>query len=150
MPWRATAHSFQEKVAAVRLQRILQFSARWRVFSRRRTLTKLGHGTAPGPLRNLQKFPTPIGLQKFLKSVAGIPGSNRAPEIPEILLRSSALSQAYLRQTILGSMDTAQKLHAMLLEIFCKFKTAHRCNLFARQLFFFKLAKSLPHPPRFE
>ena len=77
--------------------------------------------------------------------ISGLPGTNRAPEIPEILLRSSALSQAYLRPTILESMDTAQKLHAMLLELFCKLKTAHRCNPFARQLLFVKLAKSLPH-----
>jgi len=86
-----------------------------------------------------------MAQRQGLSEISGIPGTNRAPEISGILLRSSALSQAYLRQTILGSMDTAQKLHAMLLELFCKFKTAHRCNLFARQLFFFKLAKSLPH-----
>ena len=34
-------------------------------FSRQRTL--FGRGTAPWPLRNLQEFPAPIGLKKFLQ-----------------------------------------------------------------------------------
>ncbi len=56
-----------------------------------------------------------------------------------------ALSQAHLRQPIPGCTDTAQKLHVMLLELSCRFKTAHRCILFARQLFLFVLAFLLPH-----
>ena len=73
-------------------------------------LIKLGRGTAPWPLRNLQEFPAPIGLKKFLQflrggassqdsepyqtmavaqrqglsEISGIPGTNRAQEIPAI------------------------------------------------------------------
>ena len=68
MPWRATAHSFQEKVAACRLQHFSESSAQWRVLSRRRTLTKHGHGTAPGPFRDSKDSRQQSGSRNFRNS----------------------------------------------------------------------------------
>ena len=83
------------------------------------------------------------------RSVPGILQISAARSVPGILQEFAAfrsLSQAHLRQPIPGCTDKAQKPHAILLELSCKFKTAHRCILFARQLFFFKSAKSsAPH-----
>ena len=120
--------------------------------SRRRSLTNMAMAQHQG----LPEIPRIPGSNRTRK-ICRIPGTNRAPEIPEKCLRnrapeipekclrSSALSQAHLRQPIPGCTDKAQKHHAILLQLSCKKNSAHRCIPFARQLFLFKLAKSLPH-----
>ena len=121
---------------------ISESPARWRVLSRRRSSTKYGHGTAPRPFRDSKD-----SWQQSDSKNLQIPGTNRAPEIPDICLRSSALSQAHLHQPIPGCTDKAQKQHAILLQHSCRFKRAHRCVLFARQLGYFESAIFRP-PPR--
>ena len=120
---------FAERCRTIQAAVISANSARWRVLSRQRILPNYGCGAAPGPLRDFRNSQHQSGSRNPANSV-----------------RSSPLSQLDLSKTLPGSMDTGQKRCTMLLELFCESNSAHRCILFARQLGFFKSAKSLPRP----
>ena len=133
---------FQGKVAAVRLQHFLKV-LRGGAFCQD---GEAQPNMAMARRQGLSEIPRIPGSNRTRK-ICRIPGTNRAPEIPEICLRSSALSQAHLHQPIPGCTDKAQKQLAILLQHSCRFKRAHRCVLFARQLGCFESAIFRP-PPR--
>ena len=99
--------------------------------------------------RGTVQWPSEVGriyAARSLPKTLQISEAPSSPQIPTEIATIRPLSQAHLHQPIPGCTDKAQKQLAILLQHSCRFKRAHRCVLFARQLGCFESAIFRPPP----